>query len=278
VASTVSKDRAGSIPAIYGKLAGSRVRSRMQYRLSFSMNIVGAFFFSFLDFVMILVLFHHLPRAGLAGWSFAEVSFLYGSSYVTFKFADILMTNLDRLPLFIRMGSFDQLLTRPLGTLGQVLTGDLDVRQFGGIAQGMVVLGVALSRLSIDWTVGRGLVFVLMLLSAVVIFCSIWVATNAIAFWTMDAREVANAFTYGGNMLTQFPIHIFGVWFRRLLAYAIPLAFVNYFPSLYVLGKEDRLHAPTFLRFMSPVVALGCAFVAGAVWRAAIRHYRSTGS
>lgn len=261
---------------MYGRLAGSRIRSHLQYRLSFLGQIIGSFFFSFLDFVMILVIFTRLPHMG--GWTIEEVSFLYGSSYITFKFADILMTNLDRLPEFIRMGSFDQVLTRPLGTLGQVLTGDLDIRHAGGIVQGAVIFGYALSHVSVDWTPGRIIIFALMLVSAVAIFCAIWVSTNAISFWTMDAREVANAFTYGGNMLTQFPLHIFGVWMRRLLGYVIPLAFVNYYPSLYLLDKADPTNAPEFLRYMSPVVAVAAVVVAGYIWRAAVRHYRSTGS
>jgi ABC-2 type transport system permease protein len=248
----------------------------MQYRVSFVFQCIGTFWFAFLDYVMILVVFRNLHDAGMAGWSFAEVSFLYGASYVVFKFADLLMTSLDRLPLLIRMGTFDQVLTRPLGTLGQVLTRDLDVRHVGGMAQGAVVFGFALTRLSIVWTPQRIGVFALMLASGVVIFASIWVATNAIVFWTIDGREVANAFTYGGNMLTQFPITILGTWFRRIFAYLVPLAFVNYFPSLYVLGKDDG--TPVVLRFLSPLAALASALVAAVIWRTAVRRYRSTGS
>lgn len=262
--------------AIYGHLAASRLRAHFSYRISFALQVVGAFGLSFLDFVAILVIFHHLPH--LAGWSLGEVAFLYGTSYVTFKAADILMTNMDRLPTLIRMGEFDQILTRPLGSLGQVLTGDLDIRHAGSIGQGAVVLVFALGRVDIDWTPGRVAVFVSMLVGAVGIYCAIWVATNAIAFWTMDAREVANSFTYGGNALTQYPLHIYGAWLRRIFAYAIPLGFVNYFPSLYLLDRPDPLGLPVALRFISPLVALASVAVAGWVWREAVRHYRSTGS
>jgi ABC-2 type transport system permease protein len=262
--------------AVYARLAGSRVRAQFSYRLSFVLQIVGAFFLSFLDFVAILVIFQHLPR--LAHWSLYEVAFLYGSSYLAFKAGDVVMGNIDKLPTFIRMGSFDQVLTRPIGTLGQVICADVDIRHLGGITQGAIVLTVALQRLSIAWTPARALMLVVMIFSAFVIFCSIWVATNAIAFWTMDAREVANAATYGGNFLTQFPMNLYGVWMRRLFGYVIPLAFVNYYPSLYILGKDDPNHGPHVLRFVSPLVAVGCAVVAGAVWRLAVRRYRSTGS
>jgi ABC-2 type transport system permease protein len=240
------------------------------------LQVVGAFLLSSLDFVALLVIFHHLPH--FAGWSLGEMSFLYGSSYMTFKLADILMTNLDRLPLLIRLGTFDQILTRPLGTLGQVLTGDLDIRHIGAIGQGGVVFAFALGRISIDWTPVRAVVFASMLLSAAVMFSGIYVATNAIAFWTMDAREVANSFTYGGQYLTQFPMNVFGVWFRRIFAYAVPLAFVNYFPSLYLLSKRDSIGAPGLLRFLSPLVAIAIVVVAAGVWRRAIGRYRSSGS
>lgn len=262
--------------AIYAKLAGSRVRSQTQYRLSFALQLVGTCVFTFTDFATVLVIFGHLPN--LAGWSFAEIAFLYGSSYVTFKAADLFMTNFDKLPLLIRLGSFDQLLTRPLGTLGQLVTSDIGIRQVGAIAQGAAVFAYALTRLHIDWTIDRLFLLPLMVVSGFFIFCAIFVATNAIAFWTTDAREVANSFTYGGQQATQFPMNVFGAWFRRLLGFAIPVAFVNYFPALHILDKADPLGAPTFFRFASPFVALLSAFVAGLIWRASVRHYRSTGS
>jgi ABC-2 type transport system permease protein len=73
-------------------------------------------------------------------------------------------------------------------------------------------------------------------------------------------------------------MHIYGKWMRRLFGYLIPLAFVNYFPALYILGKSDPIGAPSWFRFMSPVAALGSVVVATVIWRAAVRRYRSTGS
>lgn len=262
--------------AIYRRVAGSRVRAHLQYRLSFGLTIVGAFLLSFLDFIVILVVFQHLSH--LRGWSLGEVAFLYGSSAVVFKAADVLMGNLDKLPVLIKAGTFDQVLTRPLGSLGQVLTAELDLRHLGGVAQGALVLGLALDRVHIDWTPARAVVFGLMLCSGLAIFCAIWIATNAIAFWTMDAREIANSFTYGGNAATQYPLSIFGPWLRRLFAYVVPIGFVNYFPSLFILDKADPTGAPAVMRYLSPVVAALMVVASGAVWRAAVRRYRSTGS
>ena len=108
-------------------------------------------------------------------------------------------------------------------------------------------------------------------------FSSIWVVGACIAFWTTDGGEFTNAFTYGGTFLAQYPVDIYSAWLRRFLAYVVPLAFVCYFPSLYVLGKPDPLGLPRLLDFASPLVALAAALAAGMIWRGAVRHYRSAG-
>ena len=58
----------------------------------------------------------------------------------------------------------------------------------------------------------------------------------------------------------------------------MPLAFVNWYPSLHVLGREDPLGYPDWTQWLSPLVA--AAMVAGTmlVWRTGVRQYRSTGS
>jgi ABC-2 type transport system permease protein len=257
-------------------LGRSRLHASAQYRLSFVLQIIGAGVLSFLDFVGILVIFTRIDA--LAGWNIHEVAFLYGTSYVVFKAADMFIGNLDKLPMYIRMGTFDQILTRPLGTLPQVLASDFDVRHIGGIAQGAIVLGYALAGVSIHWTIGRVVVLASMLASAFVIFAALWIVTNSIAFWTIDAREIANAFTYGGNFFTQHPLNMFGRWMQRFFGYVLVLGFVNYFPALYLLDHEDPTGAPGFLRFVSPVAAVSVSIVAWFVWRVAVRHYRSTGS
>jgi ABC-2 type transport system permease protein len=77
--------------------------------------------------------------------------------------------------------------------------------------------------------------------------------------------------------LTQYPVNVYDQWLRRFFAFVVPMAFVAYFPALYVLDKPDPLGLPQFLQFISPLVAVAVAAIAAAVWRTAVRHYRSAG-
>ncbi len=265
-----------SLASIYVRLIRSRIRSQVQYRSSFVMAIVGNLLVSFLDFLGILVFFHHVPSLG--GWKFEEIAFLYGSSYIGMRFADMAVGHIEQLPQYIRMGTFDTFLMRPLGSLFQMTTGDFSLRQLGGAIQGSVIFGLALGWVTVAWTFGRVAMVAITIVSGAAIFSAVWIIGNAISFWLIDTREIANAFTYGGNFVNQYPLHIFSGWIRRFVTVVVPIAFVNYFPSLYILGREAPFGASPVLSFISPVVAAVTSAVAWFIWRAGVRHYRSTGS
>jgi viologen exporter family transport system permease protein len=261
---------------IYRRLIGARIRSQLQYRLSFWLNLVGTALITFLDFAAILVLFHQVDALG--DWSVAEVAVLYGISCVAFALADMVFGHLDQLPEMIRMGDFDQVLVRPLGSLLQVIAADFALRRLGKLTQGLAVLAIALAYADVEWTPGRAAMLVVAILAGVAIFAGIWIALSTVVFWLIDSHEAVNAFTYGGNFLAQYPVNIFGPWLRRLVIYLIPLAFVAYFPALYVLGKEDALGFPLAFQFASPLVAAATGMAGWALWGVAVRRYRSVGS
>jgi ABC-2 type transport system permease protein len=260
---------------IYGRLVGARIRAQLQYRASFVLNLVGAALISFLDFAAILVIFHQVDA--LAGWTVAEVALLYAISSVSFALTDLAVGHLDLLPRMIREGEFDLILVRPLGSLFQVISSDFALRRLGKAFQGLAVLVVALAAVDVQWTIGRAAMVVAMVVTGSVIFAGVWVVFATVAFWLVDSGEIANSFTYGGNFLAQYPVNVFGPWLRRFVVFIVPLGFVAYFPSLYVLNKSDPLGAPAVLQFLAPLVAILTSIAAWIVWRFAVRRYRSAG-
>jgi ABC-2 type transport system permease protein len=261
---------------LYLVLSWARVRADWQYRVPFLMFTVTQFAITFLDFLLIAILFERVPRLG--GWSLPEVAFLFGTSGISFYLGDVFISQVERVGQYVKDGRLDSLLVRPLPVLFQLSTDEFAFRRFGKLAQASIVLAVAIAHLNLPWTPARVAMMFVMIASGAVIFSAIWVAGTALTFWAVDAQEVVNSFTYGGNFLTQFPLAVYSTWLRRLLAFIVPLAFVNYFPALYILGRRDTLGAPGFVRFLSPLVAVAMVVAARAAWRGGIRHYQSTGS
>jgi ABC-2 type transport system permease protein len=260
----------------YRLLVGARIRSQLQYRLSLALELAATTLMVFLDFVAILIIFEQVEA--LAGWTVAEVALLYGIACIAFALTDLVIGHLDWLSTMIRDGTFDQVLTRPLPSLVQVVATDFSVRRVGKAIQGLAVLVVALWQLDVDWTVGRALMIPVAIVAGAFIYGAVWVALATIAFWIVDAIEFVNAFTYGGNFLSEYPLNVFAGWLQSLVVFVLPIAFVAYFPALYVLDKPDGLGFPDALQFASPLVAVLATLAASFIWSAAVRRYRSVGS
>ena len=260
---------------IYLRLIGARARSQLEYRASLVLQIFASALLTLLDFVMILVLFENVPE--LDGWTVQQVALLYGIAGVSFALTDLIVGHLDLFPQMIRDGTFDQILVRPLPSLLQVVASDFSLRRIGKILQAVAVLAVALAAADIDWTVGRAAMVPLAVVSGTLIYTGVWIALATIAFWIVDAIEFVNAFTYGGNFLSAYPITIFGRWLRNLVIFLIPIAFVAYMPALYILDKPDELGLPEALQYASPFVAVLTILISRLVWENAVRHYRSAG-
>ncbi|MEU4684783.1 ABC transporter permease [Streptomyces xinghaiensis] len=252
------------------------VRSTMVYRTSFLLTALGNFATTALDFVAILLMFSHVEALG--GFGFAEVALLYGTSATAFGLAHLLLGGMDGLGARVRRGSLDAMLVRPVPLLAQVAADGFKLRRIGRLAQGLLVLGWSLAVLEAEWTPLTVLMVPVAVVSGAAIFGALLVAGGSFQFWAQDAAEVQNSFTYGGTTMLKYPPTVFA---RELVAgtvFVVPLAFVNWLPVLFVLGRDDPLGLPGWVDFLSPLVAVVCWVPAGLVWRAGLGSYRSTGS
>lgn len=248
----------------------------MAYRTSFVMMTTAQFVVTGLDFATIGIMFTHTNSLG--GYTLPEVAFLYSASGVSLGLADLLCGNVERLGQRVRDGSLDVMLIRPVPTLVQMAADQFALRRLGRITQAGGVLVWSMTRLHVHWTVDRIVLVPVMLIAGTAIFCAIFVLGAAFQFVSGDASEVMNAFTYGGNFLTQYPPTIFARDLVRTMTLIIPLGFVNWMPALHILGKADPVGLPSVFQFLSPIVAAVLAAAGALAWRVGIRSYRSTGS
>jgi ABC-2 type transport system permease protein len=262
--------------AVYLRLVGAQLRGQMQYKVSFLLALLGSFMACVTEFGVVIVLFNRVPL--LAGWSVAEVALLYGLSGTCFAVAEIFAAALDNFQTHIVRGTFDRVLVRPRGSLFQVITEDFALRRLGRVAQAVIVLVVAVRLLGIEWSLDKLAVLSLALASGTVIYFAIFVLGGAFCFWTVQAKEATHVVTYGGDSLASWPLDIYRGSVRRFFTFVIPLAFVNYEPTLYLLGRADPLGLPDATRVLSPLAALIMAVLARYGWQLGVRHYQSTGS
>jgi ABC-2 type transport system permease protein len=261
---------------VYGHLLRAQVRGFASYRVSFLTDLVTNGLVPLFDLIAILAMFR--VTRSLGGFTAGEVLVMYGLSATSFALGDLAVGNIERVNAYVRTGTLDAILLRPLSVLGQLVTMDFSIRRATRIATAVVILAVALSTVQTQWTVGRVVFLVLAPLSGAVFFASVFVATATVAFWWIDSGELANGFTYGGRDFTSYPLTVYSGYLRWLFGFGLGFASVGYYPTLALLDRPDPLGLPGWVGWCAPAVSLVTAGVATLAWRAGVRQYRSTGS
>lgn len=262
---------------LYLTLIAAKIRSQMQYRVSFLLDLVGFMAATSLEFAVIAILLARFKSVG--GWSAPEVALLYGMTSMAFGLAEMVGRGFDSP--FERMmvqGSFDRVLTRPLGSFFQIFASEFQLRRLGRVAQGALVLAYAVGSVGVAWTPAKALAVVLAVLSGAVIYTGLIVIGATICFWTIKTPEVINAFTFGGQTMISYPLSIYNGFVRAVFLSVVPVAFANYPAALLVLGRSDPWGLPGDLAWAAPLVAALFFALAHRFWSYGVTKYQSTGS
>jgi ABC-2 type transport system permease protein len=272
----VSQKPVGAM-GLYGRMVSLSIRSHLQYRASFVLMAIGHFVTSVVEAVGLWALF---DRFGMLGqWSLAQVAFLYGIVNVAFPVSEALARGFDIFGRdFVKTGNFDRVLLRPRSTVLQLAGHDFQLQRIGRLLQGLIVLGIAISMLEIDWSFGKVVLLLFTIVSGVVFFYALFIFQATLSFWATESLEIMNTLTYGGVETAQYPLAIYRPGFRRFFTFVVPLGCISYFPALAILGIEDPLGTVPLVQWLSPLAGYAFFGVALLAWRSGIRHYTSTGS
>ncbi len=262
---------------LYGRYAGASLRAQMQFPGSFLMLASQQAIVTFAEFIAIWALFRRFGQ--IEGWTFGEVALFYAVINISFSLSESLARGFDVFgPEFVRTGNFDRILLRPRSSILQVLGYEVRLNRLGRVAQAAVVMAIATRLAHVQFDPAAIALMSATIVGGVALFSGIFILQASLSFWAIESLEIANTLTYGGVEAAQYPLNIYGRWFRDFLIFVVPLACVGYFPIVRLLGHRDPLGVPAWLCGASPL--FGFAFFAATlvIWRFGQRHYTSTGS
>jgi len=261
---------------VYFRYISISIRSQLQYRASLLMLTLANFLISIIEFIGIWALFSRFGT--LKGWTLWEIGLFYGTINMSYAVSIAFTRGFDKFALQVNSGEFDRTLLRPQATAFQVLGHDFQLLRAGRMIQGLVILVLSSVNLGIHWTVFRVLLLLFSIAGGVMLFSGFIILQATMCFWSTQSLEVMNIFTDGGVETAQWPLPIYNRWFANIFIFIIPLACVNYFPAIAILGKNDVLGSPVWFQWTSPFMGLLFLLVSIRIWEFGVRHYRSTGS
>ena len=255
------------------KYAKMWLKSQLEYRTSFILLCIGQFFVPFFVFIGLYLLFDRFDN--LAGWTFSEVAFLYGTIHIAFSISEALVRGFDSFSGLVMSGNFDRILVRPRSTALQVLGSKFEFTRIGRLIQGVLIFSWAMQNIEVQWTFLKFICAFGMIIGGVFIFSGLFIIFATFSFWTIQGLEIANIFTDGGREMSQYPLSIYAKPVQKFFTYVVPFALVNIYPLNFILERPGYTH---LLYAFIPYMGILFIFPALLFWSFGVKRYKSTGS
>jgi ABC-2 type transport system permease protein len=259
----------------YRRLLGifyrNALMNELEYRLNFWSLLVLQLFWLIWSAVGVRIPFLYADR--LAGWSYPELLVVLGMFHFMKGYQSLVLEpNLSQMSEYVRLGTLDYILTKPIDSQFMVSLRNLGLSYWADPFLSLGLIGYGL------WTMGylpsllNAGAFVLITLAAMIVLYSLSLAIQSLTFWLVNlegADTLVDTLVEAG----RFPIAFFNGWLRYVLTAILPVALVTTFPAQALLGRGPDWMAP-----LAVAIALASFIVASAFWRFALRSYTSASS
>jgi ABC-2 type transport system permease protein len=246
-------------------------KSQMQYKTSFFFTTLGQFLVAFATFLSVSFLFARFDAVG--GFAYEEVLLCFAVMITSFSVGELFGRGFDRFPLLLGNGGFDRALVRPRNIIFQVLASQTEFSRLGRLAQAVLIFAYVIPQSRIEWTWDKILTLFLMIFCGSVIFFALFILYAAFSFFTIEGLEAMHILTDGAREHGRLPFSVYDDGVLKFLTYIVPLALVQYYPLLYLIGREE-----SFLYALTPLLSLIFLLPCYGFFRLGLRKYKSTGS
>lgn len=256
---------------LYAHYVSLNLRSAMQHKASFFLQIAGQLLLSMTTFLGVTFMFMRFKR--VAGYTYSDVLVCYSIVMLQFSLAEMFGRGFDAFSSLVRKGEFDRVLVRPRNTIVQVLGARFELTRIGRLLQALIIFAYGITASSVEWNALRVLTLVSMLLGGMMLFGGLYLVYAAFCFFTLEGLEFMNIFTDGAKEYGKYPVDVYGEKMKKFTTFMVPYALVQYYPLQLLLGRSDCWHYALY-----PLGALGFLLACYGFWVFGVRHYTSAGS
>jgi len=257
---------------LYFTLQLIQPRTVVEYRGDFWIGILGAALMHGAGLVFIGALFGRIPE--IAGWTVWEVAILYGLALIPRGLGELFCDGPWMLHARVNSGEFDRILVRSISPALQSATQLASIHGLGQLTLGLSALLIGASRAGLDWTAGKIVFLLVVILASFVMLGAINYLVNMVGFWEPSTQSALPTMYATMFDFAKVPLDTYNIVIRVLVTVVAPYAFVSYFPGLLLLGKD------TPWRWTGLATPLAAAIVVGItawLWHKALNRYQGVG-
>lgn len=244
--------------------------SDLEFRLNFALRLLTDIFWYAGQIVTFEVLFRHTPLVG--DWNLEQVRVFLGVVFVVDALYMIFLSdNLDRLGEYVRRGSLDFLLVKPVNSQFMVSTQRVAASLVGNLTLSATWLGVSLWNLP-ELEPWRLLWLVLLVpIGLVVLYCLRFFLSSCALIFVRS--ESLSWLWYTIYRLGLRPDNLYPPWLKFVILSVLPVGVIASVPARFLLEPPHWLLLGWVLLLGTTLLWLSSRF-----WRFALRAYQSASS
>lgn len=250
-------------------------KARAEYKTSFVLGMLSNFYCYFITYMSYWVLMNGVDT--VEGWDFSDISILYGLSLLTYAIAGMLVWySVYALEDLIISGQLDIMLLRPQGLMRQMIFQRFGDTFLGQIVVTVIFLCAAFASRTKDIGLQTWIYFILAVIGGVFMQTGSMILFGAFSFWTMKSGALVDILFYDLRGMTNYPLSLYPRAFRIVLTFVLPWAFINYYPTLIITGKDVTVYE-TVLGLAAPLAGVLWFLLAMGVFRLGLKRYTGAG-
>lgn len=264
-----------SILRLYMALASAGLRGQLQYRTNCIILITMGLIWQGTGFVFIWIILSQFQQ--LEGWVLGEIAFLYGLRLIVHACSMLFFGIFHRVEYLIRGGWFDRFLSSPVPPLLSVMTYQFPTAACGDLLGGLLIFGVATTRVSINWSPFAVIYLVLAIIGGCLVETAVKLAVSSLSFRTLSSFFLVSFFDDTMSLAGSYPLTIYGGVIRFLLTFILPVAFLAYFPAVILLNHAGELSVSPVFALLSPLIGIFLFLLACCFFQSELKQYQSAG-
>lgn len=212
------------------------------------------------------------------GWGLYEVAFLYTFNLLSYSLAQVFLQGFWDMDELIVRGGLDQYLIRPVNPFVLLIARHLQFGYIAHISLGFAALVFIIKNLHLIWGFSTLFLFIISISGAILIQAGMTIIPSCAAFWFTRAGQLAGFFIWDIREFISYPISIYPKIARVIFTMVIPIAFINYYPSYCLLGRNGTVLPVKALPFLTLAIGLIMALLSYLVWCAGLKRYSGSGT
>ncbi|HEX6469475.1 MAG TPA: ABC-2 family transporter protein [Streptosporangiaceae bacterium] len=253
------------------RIVGVTFRAQLEYRAEFWMRVAFGVAWQLSIIVFAAVLLARFP--GMGGWPRGAVLLIAAMRMLSHGLFELFFGRIVELSILVQEGKLDGYLLRPMPVYRQVLLARFPSNAVGDLLVGGSMFAGAVMIVDLRWTALHVIYMIVAVVGGILMEAAIFTVLSCLhmhfpaasiwSYWTVELLG-----TFGNYPLKILPGVVSGAF-----TFALPLAFIAYFPAAVLTGNTAGLGYPAALAAAAPLVGLAAFVGARLLWNQSLRHY-----